>query len=87
MKVTGGYHGTMGHRPHAEGFHALSAPHISTSLPHMQAPLLTPLNHNTRKNATTPPKSILAPAQTPPHALPDELAVRKPRLSKTQPTP
>lgn len=36
MKVTGGYHGTMRHRTHAEGFHALSAPHISTSVPHTQ---------------------------------------------------
>lgn len=38
MKVTGGYHGTMRHRTHAEGFHALTAPHINTSVPQTQDP-------------------------------------------------
>lgn len=38
MKVTGGYHGTMRQWTHAEGFHALSATHISTSALRTQDP-------------------------------------------------
>lgn len=58
MKVTGGYHGTMRHRTHAEGFHALSAPHISTSVPHTQD--TTPQKkHNTQENTPTPRNSPL----------------------------
>lgn len=84
MKVTGGYHGTMRHRTHAEGFHALSAPHISTSALHMQdhPPPHTHFNRqNIQENPSIPHyRHPTFPTQT----LTGSLII-KPQLSKTCP--
>lgn len=58
MKVTGGYHGTMRHRTHAEGFHALSTAHISTSAPHTQDPPFK-TQHRGKHPSHPPPRPSL----------------------------
>lgn len=80
MKVTGGYHGTMRHRAHAEGFHALSAPHISTSVPHTQDP---PPFKSTTHRKTLPP--LVTPLSTHTHRS-SEAAPHKTTTEQNMPT-
>lgn len=84
MKVTGGYHGTMRHRTHAEGFHALSAPHISTSAPHTQDPQLK-AQHTGKHPLYHPPLSPTHTLTEAPSLRPHTLPLIKPQQSRTCP--